>query len=145
MKYFSSNLEFLRKRNGLKQLEIQEKLGIERTTWSNYERGRSFPNLKLFHEISKYFGISEYDLLNTDLTKLNYPPSEKLIISNGTPHEKKFLTDSAITNHYCTYCILKDEIIHSKEQIIAALQGQIEALKIAAFHMEERIKHLSAG
>jgi transcriptional regulator with XRE-family HTH domain len=54
-------LEFLRKRNGLKQLEIQEKLGIERTTWSNYERGRSFPNLKLFHEISKYFRISEYD------------------------------------------------------------------------------------
>ena len=67
MKYFSSNMKYLRERNNLKQAEIQDRLAIERTSWSNYERGKSFPNLELFHKISKYFDISESDLLNTDL------------------------------------------------------------------------------
>jgi transcriptional regulator with XRE-family HTH domain len=67
MKYFSSNMKYLRESNNLKQAEIQDRLTIERTSWSNYERGKSFPNLELFHKISKYFDISESDLLNTDL------------------------------------------------------------------------------
>lgn len=53
----------------MKQSEIQSSIGIERTTWSNYERGKSFPQLELFHNIAKYFGVNEHDLLNTDLSK----------------------------------------------------------------------------
>lgn len=67
MKYFSSNLEWLRKSNNLLQAEMHDRLGIEPSTWSNYERGKSFPNLKLFHSIANYFNITESDLLNTDL------------------------------------------------------------------------------
>jgi transcriptional regulator with XRE-family HTH domain len=69
MKYFRSNLRFLRKNRNLTQAEIQAGLGIQRTTWNNYETGKSFPNLQLFVEIAKYFGISEETLLNYDISK----------------------------------------------------------------------------
>lgn len=67
MKYFSTNVKYLRERSAYTQAEIEASTGIERTTWGNYERGKSFPNLKLFHTIAKYFGVSESDLLNVDL------------------------------------------------------------------------------
>jgi transcriptional regulator with XRE-family HTH domain len=71
MKYFSSNLEFLRKSRNMKQAEIQDSIGIERTTWSNYERNKSYPQLELFHKIAKFFGVNEFDLLNVDLSNVN--------------------------------------------------------------------------
>ncbi|WP_068245413.1 helix-turn-helix domain-containing protein [Hydrotalea flava] len=131
MKYFSSNLEYLRKASGLKQQGIQEKLGIERTTWSNYERGKSFPNLKLFHEIANYFGVTEYDLLNTDLSKPTNTPIQSFHQHNIIP--------SLTHLHQCPFCILKDEIILTKDHVIEALKGQIDALKLANRQMEERI------
>ena len=72
MNYFSTNLEFLRQARNLTQAEIQSSIGIERTTWSNYERGKSFPNLSLFLEIVNYFDISADDLLKKDLSKSDY-------------------------------------------------------------------------
>lgn len=72
MKFFSSNMEFLRKSKNLKQSEIQYRLDIDRTTWSNYERGKSFPKLELFHKIAEYFGINEGDLLNIDLSQVRF-------------------------------------------------------------------------
>lgn len=69
MKFFSSNLRLLRKNSGFTQAQIKDRLGIEPTTWSNYERGKSFPNLELFSKISKFFGVFEDALLNHDLSK----------------------------------------------------------------------------
>lgn len=69
MKHFSSNLTFLRKSRQMKQAEIKSGLDIERTTWNNYETGKSFPNLQLFAEIAKYFDINEADLLHKDLSE----------------------------------------------------------------------------
>jgi transcriptional regulator with XRE-family HTH domain len=71
MKYFSANLKYLRQTKGVTQAEIEASTGIERTTWSNYERGKSYPNLKLFHTIANFFGIPEDDLLNSDLSHVN--------------------------------------------------------------------------
>lgn len=68
MKFFGENIKSIRKKSNLKQAEIKAAIGIEPTTWSNYENGKSFPNLKLFDEICKYFDISADDLLNKDLS-----------------------------------------------------------------------------
>ena len=65
-------MEFLRRTRNLTQAEIQSSIGIERTTWSNYERGKSFPNLSLFLEIVNYFDIPADDLLKKDLSKGDY-------------------------------------------------------------------------
>lgn len=62
------NLLFLRKLKGWQQSEIQAKLDIKASTWGNYETGISQPNLNVLIYISKYFGISETDLLHKDLS-----------------------------------------------------------------------------
>lgn len=81
MKYFHTNLKSLRTGSKLKQAEITSRLKIEPSTWSNYERGVSFPNLKLFHEISKYFDVSEDILLNIDLQ--NVEVSNKTVLKRN--------------------------------------------------------------
>ena len=69
MEYFPTNLKILRVLSRLTQATIKDRLGIQPTTWSNYERGKSFPNLEQFWKISKFFGVSETDLLNSDMRK----------------------------------------------------------------------------
>lgn len=83
MKFFSSNMQHLRKSRGLTQSEIHAGTGIERTTWSNYERGKSFPNLQLFNEIVNFFGVSADDLLNSDLSNVHLNSEE------GVPEKGK--------------------------------------------------------
>ena len=45
---------------GLKQKQAAEALGISEYTLSNYERGKSFPNVPVINEIEKLYGLS-YD------------------------------------------------------------------------------------
>jgi transcriptional regulator with XRE-family HTH domain len=77
LKHLSKNLHYLRESKGLKQAEIKAAIGIERTTWNNYETGVSNPNLEGLVSIAKYFGVSEHDLLHTDLKKLAHPIAKK--------------------------------------------------------------------
>lgn len=66
---FAENMQFLRTEFlQVKISEIPSLLDIPRTTWSNYEHGTSTPSLKDLMKISDEFGISEYDLLRTELS-----------------------------------------------------------------------------
>jgi transcriptional regulator with XRE-family HTH domain len=67
-KLLGKNLLFLRKTKGWQQAEIPSKLDIKATTWGNYETGTSQPNLDVLMSISKFFGVSETDLLHKDLS-----------------------------------------------------------------------------
>ncbi len=46
---------------------MQAQLDIKRTTWLGYEKGKSQPYLKELIRISDFFGITETDLLHTDI------------------------------------------------------------------------------
>lgn len=67
MENFSSNIKMLRASLGFNQSEISDLLGFKVSTWSNYETGRSVPNISDLIRISKYFGIDESDLLHKRL------------------------------------------------------------------------------
>lgn len=64
---FSRNVKFLREKKGLKQSEMQEQCGFPRSTWNNYETGKSKPGLEDLIKISQYFGVSESQLLHTEI------------------------------------------------------------------------------
>ena len=74
-------MKFLRVSRNLKQTEIQSSIGIDRTTWSNYENDKSFPKLELFHTISSYFGVNADDLLNKDLS-INVHLNKNRVVEN---------------------------------------------------------------
>lgn len=95
--FFSSNVEYLRKQMGFKQSEIADGTGIERTTWSNYERGKSYPKLEDFVKIAKYFGVKETDLLHGDLKNAHLikkvPDQKKPENAHPNAHPNAHLND----------------------------------------------------
>lgn len=54
----ANNIGFYRKKNGLTQMQLAERLGVKTTTVSTWERGASSPDIETLYEICKMFGIS---------------------------------------------------------------------------------------
>ncbi len=57
----------LRKKNGLSQEELAEKVGVARQTISKWELGETSPDLKQAKELSKIFNVSLDELTNNDI------------------------------------------------------------------------------
>lgn len=61
---FHEKLQQLRKRKGLTQEQLAEKLYVSRTAVSKWESGRGYPNLESLKAISALFSVSIDDLLS---------------------------------------------------------------------------------
>lgn len=68
--YLSTNLKFLRQREGTSQTELAKTLGLTRTTLIGYEKSVQPPFVKLIR-ISEYFKVSLDALIKYDLSKLS--------------------------------------------------------------------------
>lgn len=81
MSDFSCNLKRWRKKAGLSQDELSEKLCVTRQTISSWERGNSYPSIESLTQISDALDVSPNALL--------YPP-EKTAVGRGgmeiSPH-----------------------------------------------------------
>ena len=58
MNEFKDMLVFLRKREGLSQFELGEKLGLTKSTISMYENGRRKPSFEALEAIADFFNVS---------------------------------------------------------------------------------------
>jgi DNA-binding XRE family transcriptional regulator len=58
MSAFGRELKRLRHEKGISQQKLADTFELRRTTITNYETGKSLPNLELFVEIVKFFGAS---------------------------------------------------------------------------------------
>lgn len=70
MNYLSSNLKFLRKKNGLTQEGLATKIDLKRSLIGAYEEGRAEPKISTLQYISDLFRIPLEKLVNTDLEKV---------------------------------------------------------------------------
>jgi transcriptional regulator with XRE-family HTH domain len=82
LNFFGKNLQYLRREKNLKQHEMQYSLGFSRTTWSNYEKGKSAPSLDGLIRIAKFFGVTLDELIAQDFEK-------KLAGKAYTKHEQQ--------------------------------------------------------
>ena len=73
---FAQNVKYLREKNGLKQSEMLDFVGFPQSTWNNYEKGKSMPNVADLIKLSQKFDILESDLLHSDLSKGNLIKNE---------------------------------------------------------------------
>ena len=60
----------LRKKNGLSQEELAEKVGVARQTISKWELGETSPDLKQASELSKIFNVSLDELVDNDIKNI---------------------------------------------------------------------------
>ena len=66
-----NNLRFLRKRKGLTQQELADKLGIRRSSIGAYEENRASPRYETLEGVSDFFGVSIDLLVREDLSQLS--------------------------------------------------------------------------
>ena len=55
---FGNNLRAQRKKLGLTQEQLAEKLGYDRSTYSYYEIGRTEPSISTLCKLSRIFGVT---------------------------------------------------------------------------------------
>ncbi|MBQ2971677.1 MAG: helix-turn-helix transcriptional regulator [Ruminococcus sp.] len=63
---FNEKLQQLRKKKGLTQEELSEKLYVSRTAISKWESGKGYPSIDSLKEIAKFFSVTIDELLSTD-------------------------------------------------------------------------------
>lgn len=67
MSVFSENLKIVRSKSGLIQQEIADLVGVTASTWSNYEVGKSEPNIDTIVKIASVLNVSADTLLSRDI------------------------------------------------------------------------------
>ena len=72
MANISDMLRYLRKREGLSQVELAKRTGISRSRINNYENGIREPDLETMEAFADYFNVSiDYLLERTDKPEMN--------------------------------------------------------------------------
>ena len=63
---FNEKLQELRKKKGLTQEELAEKLYVSRTAISKWESGRGYPNIESLKSIARFFSVTIDELLSSN-------------------------------------------------------------------------------
>jgi len=63
MKVFAANLTYQMNRNGLKQADLVEMVGVSKSAVSNWCLGSALPRMDKVDKLTKIFGCSSSDLL----------------------------------------------------------------------------------
>ena len=76
---FSDTLTYLRKRAGMSQAELGEKIGVKKSTVSMYERGERKPSYEVLEAIADCFNVDMDFLTGKSAVerKYTYDPSKK--------------------------------------------------------------------
>lgn len=110
MIFFQKNLSRLRAEKSMTLSQIARDLNFSSSQWSNYEQGISFPKFLDLIKISKYFNISESDLIHTDLEYRNLIETNQDI---NTRNQE----------------IINTELVITQKKLIQILEEKIETLR----------------
>lgn len=134
-KYFGRHLKYIRDKKGYKQIEVEEQLGLSRSTISKYETGQWYPEkLETLFSICKFLDIKKpenlffskevYDAyINSKTENKDNKPEEKPVIEERKEEKNQMntvsLTPSAET--------LLDSLPKQKEKAeVSVLRNQIK-------------------
>ena len=70
------NLRYIREQNGLSQIQLQMKTGIDQAMLPRYESGERTPSVEKLLILSRYFGTSVDYLLDLTDEPTPYPPKK---------------------------------------------------------------------
>lgn len=93
----TDRLRSLRERMGLNQGEAAKKMGIVRTTYSNYEAGNREPDNETLIKMAKFFDVSVDYLLGIDKPIINDQAKNDVLEKySRLPQDEKKLIDDMI-------------------------------------------------
>lgn len=121
--YFSTNLKYLRKKQGLTQNHLADIVGKKKSIVGNYEKGNVEPSMQTIQKIADYFTTNWISLLGTDFT---------LVLDSDTKPDD--------THHATTAATINELVAIRKEN--AQKDKKIEKLEVQIQTMSEQIKAL---
>jgi transcriptional regulator with XRE-family HTH domain len=138
MNNFALNIQILRKSNGLKQSDF-EGINIKRTTWNNYESGKSEPDIDTILRISTFFEVDLETLLVKDLSKNQHLVSKIDTLKLPVTSETNELSSNMAMEEKTQYNTENAKNIH---QVIETQKQLIESLNTNVQLLQGRIKQL---
>ncbi|MBO8430396.1 helix-turn-helix transcriptional regulator [Spirochaetes bacterium] len=89
-KLIGQKIKEIRKRNGITQETFSEIIGIEPSSLSNIENGKSFPSMQTILKIMEKFNAKPQDFFNFEYLKDEESLEEEIIeIIKRQPYDKK--------------------------------------------------------
>lgn len=76
-----ARIKFYREKLGLEQKQVAAQLGINKNTVSNWEIGRSRPDINLIPDLCRVLNITLYELFEMDDPRPKYTENETLLLS----------------------------------------------------------------
>ena len=119
METVSEKLKLLRTSLGLTQLEVANALGVERTTYTYYELGRTLPDWPTIKRLAKIFNVNYYDLLEDDSKYVlqDYPRNlPRMNIGDLNPDERRLIL------------LIRTTTDEKKKEIINSIEKEIKKL-----------------
>lgn len=97
-KELGNKLKVLRNNIGFTQKQIAEQLNVDRSTYSNYERAVTEPDVKTLIKLAKVFGVEVGELLSSGerLSKVAEPTG--MYVYNLSKEEKSFIIRYRLLN-----------------------------------------------
>lgn len=131
MNNFSLNVQILRKSNGLKQSDFED-INIKRTTWNNYEAGKSEPDIDTILRIAKFFEVDLETLLVKDLSKNQHLISKIDTLKKPAANASDIaMEDNTLYHANASSEKIKDLqlVIDTQKQLIDSLNKNVELLQ----------------
>lgn len=136
--FFGKNLSYLRSAFNMSQTELSESVSINRTTISDYERGRSEPSLTKLKAIADKFNIPADMLLGDTIQLMEYV--------NKLRKREEYLSygdgSHMLALDYSAEYSKNTKESNDKERIIAAQEQTIHSLSTTIAVLMDRIKDL---
>lgn len=97
-KELGRKLKFLRSRIGFTQSQISDQINVDRSTYSNYERAVTEPDVETLIKLAKIFGVDANELLSGDETVPRVADAGTTPIYSLTKEEKEFIVRFRLLN-----------------------------------------------
>lgn len=125
--FFSKNLKYLRKNQGLTQQDLADIVGKKKSIVGNYEKGNVEASIETVQKLADYFTVNWVNLLGTDFSVA-------------------FADDKAIGNNQATTTVTTTVAITNTKELLAIRKEnaqkdkKIEKLEAQILKMQTQIK-----
>lgn len=143
MATFNEVIAQLRKKNNLKQDEVAQKVGVNRATWSDYERGKTEPNFSTLIRIADFFRVNidglirgNVQVFENDNEPLNVQESVQENVqetSGSMVNEPKGLSGEKA---------YKEDLINTLKKLVETQEDNISILKSKLSEAQQKIKEM---
>lgn len=131
-KILAENLKFLRKHHGFNLLQMAEKLGISKSSISDYENGKFIPNFEVIGHYCQLFSIEMKALGEVKLNKDNWTSFTSEAAARQSEEYKILLQKYQLLEQKLdglrVQNTLLQQLMESKESELKTLKLQVELL-----------------